>query len=181
MREYYVKHGFLDADVRLETRGTDKDPVNYLVFHVVEQQRVIVAARSYPCLREADVKKLSEGGPTSAKEIGSEIDSYLQEELPGGEVLVPPDPKGLDQTIARQLGTTGARPAPLEIDPDRRVRARDVRARRPARAGALSLRGLPRRAGRGRSRCSAAAAIRARRRASAARCASRESAGCLHL
>ena len=118
IRDYYVKHGFLDAEVRLETRGTEKDPVNYLVFHVVERHRVLVAARSYPCLREADVKKLQEGGPTSAKGIGSEIDSYLQEELPGGEVLVPPDPKGLDQTIARQLGTTGARPAPLDLNPD---------------------------------------------------------------
>jgi outer membrane protein assembly factor BamA len=118
IREYYVKHGFLDAEVRLETRGTTKDPVNYLVFHVVESQRVVVAARSYPCLREDDVKKLSEGGPTSAKEIGSEIDSYLQEELPGGELLVPPHPTGLDRSIARELGTTGTRPAPLELDPD---------------------------------------------------------------
>jgi outer membrane protein insertion porin family len=117
IREYYVKHGFLDAEVRLETRGTTSDPINYLVFHVSEQQRVFAAARSYPCLREADVKKLSEGGPTSAKDIGSEIDSYLQEELPGGEILVPPNPKGLDETIARQLGTTGARPAPLDLDP----------------------------------------------------------------
>ena len=118
VREYYVKHGFLDAEVRLEARGNDKDPVNYLVFHVVEQQRVVVAARSYPCLREADVSKLSEGGPSSAKGIGSEIDSYLQEELPGGDLLVPPDPGGLDQAVSRQLGTTGARPAPLELDPN---------------------------------------------------------------
>jgi len=118
LREYYVKHGFLDAEVRLETRGTASDPINYLVFHVSEQPRVIAAARSYPCLREADVKKLSEGGPTSAKDIGSEIDSYLQEELPGGEILVAPNPKGLDETIARQLGTTGARPAPLDLEPE---------------------------------------------------------------
>jgi outer membrane protein insertion porin family len=118
VRDYYVKHGFLDAEVRLETRGTASDPINYLVFHVSEQQRVFAAARSYPCLREADVKKLSEGGPTSAKAIGSEIDSYLQEELPGGEIFVPPHPKGLDTTIARPLGETGARPAPLELDPE---------------------------------------------------------------
>ena len=118
IRDYYVKHGFLDAEVRLETRGTASDRINYLVFHVTEGHRVMTAARSYPCLREADVKKLSEGGPTSAKEIGSEIDSYLQEELPGGEILVPPDPKGLDETISRQLGTTGARPAPLDLEPE---------------------------------------------------------------
>jgi outer membrane protein assembly factor BamA len=117
IRDFYVKHAFLDAEVRLETRGTANDATNYLVFHVTEQQRVVAAARSYPCLREDDVKKLSEGGPSSAKAIGSEIDSYLQEELPGGEVIVAPDPKGLDETIARSMGRTGARPAPLELDP----------------------------------------------------------------
>ena len=40
VRDFYVKHGFLDADVRLETRGTTKDPINYFVFHVIEGQRV---------------------------------------------------------------------------------------------------------------------------------------------
>lgn len=118
IRDYYVKHGFLDAEVRLETRGTPSDPVSFLVFHVTEGQRVYSAARSYPCLREADVKKLSEGGPTSAKAIGSEIDSYLEEELPGGDVFVPPHPKGLDRTLSGPLGETGARPAPIELDPD---------------------------------------------------------------
>jgi outer membrane protein assembly factor BamA len=118
VRDYYVKHGFLDAEVRLETRGTAKDPINYLVFHVVERQPVFVAARAYPCLREDDVKKLSEGGPTSAKAIGSEIDSYLEEELPGNDLLVTPNPGGLDRTIGRALGATGARPSPLELTPD---------------------------------------------------------------
>lgn len=117
VRDYYVKHGYLDAEVRLESRGTNSDPINYLVFHVVERERVFTAARSYPCLREADVRKLSDG-PSSAKGIGSEIDSYLLEELPGGDLLSPPHPKGLDLTIARALGQTGARPAPLELDPE---------------------------------------------------------------
>ena len=117
VRDYYVKHGFLDAEVRLEVRGTPQDEVNYLVFHVVEGQRVTVAARSYPCLREDDVRKLSEGGPTSARAIGSEIDSYLEEELPGNDIFVPPRVSGLDQTIAGNLMVRGARPTPLELDP----------------------------------------------------------------
>ena len=116
LRDYYVKHGFLDAEVKLETRGTASDPINYLVFHVVERSPVFVASRSYPCLREEDVKKLSEGGPTSAKAIGSEIESYLEEELPGGDLLVPPRPKGLDLTTG-PLNETGARKAPLELEP----------------------------------------------------------------
>jgi outer membrane protein assembly factor BamA len=112
---YYVKHGFLDADVRVETRGADA--VTYLVFHVSEGRRVRVAARSYPCLREEDVRKLSAGGPASARAIGSEIDSYLEEELPGSDVLAPPKPSGLDRTISSPLGVTGARPAPLDLEP----------------------------------------------------------------
>ena len=117
VRDYYVKHGFLDAEVKLETRGTASDATNYLVFHVTEQRRVFVASRAYPCLREDDVKKLVEGGPTSAKAIGSEIDSYLEEELPGGELLGPPNPQGLDTTIGPR-GETGARPVPIELEPN---------------------------------------------------------------
>lgn len=117
VRDFYVKHGFLDAEVKLEARGTTADSVNYLVFHIMERDVVQVAARSYPCLRESDVSKLSEGGPSSAKSIGSEIDSYLAEELPGGEVFVPPRPHGLDDTLG-PLGQKGTRAAPLELDPD---------------------------------------------------------------
>ncbi len=116
VRDYYVKHGYLDAEVKLETRGTTRDPVNYLVFHLVEQERVSVAARAYPCLREEDVKRLSEGGPSSAKAIGSELDSYLVEELPGNDVFVPPNPRGLDDQIG-PLAERGARPVPVELDP----------------------------------------------------------------
>jgi outer membrane protein assembly factor BamA len=115
--DFYVKRGFLDTEVKLETRGTAKDPTSYLVFHVREGEQVQVAARSYPCLRESDVRKLSEGGPTSARAIGSEIDSYLEEELPGAELIVPPKPAVLDRTISRSLGVTGARPAPIDFAP----------------------------------------------------------------
>ena len=124
-----MKHGFLDVDVKVELRGASEpaggtgggrlpgDGLTYLVFHIEEGGRVQVAARSYPCLREADVKKLTEGGPTSARAIGSEIDSYLEEELPGADLIAPPKPGALDQTIAKPLGATGARPAPLDLEP----------------------------------------------------------------
>ena len=118
VRDWYVKHGFLDAEVTLETRGRPGDAVSYLVFRVVEGQRVTVAGRSYPCLREDDVKRLDEGGPRSARAIGSEIDSYLEEELPGNELVVPPRAAGLDATIGRSFGEAGARPSPLELEPN---------------------------------------------------------------
>lgn len=118
--EFYVKHGFLDAEVTIEQRnGVGRQPT-FLVFHVKEGERVQVAARSYPCLREADIRKLKEGGPTSARAVGQEIDSYLEEELPGNDLLAPPKPALLDDTISRTLQTrtaTGARPAPLDLEP----------------------------------------------------------------
>lgn len=117
LTDFYVKRGFLDVEVTTETRGTSKDAVSYLLFKVNEGSRVRVAARSYPCLREDDVRRLGEGGPRSAREIGREIDSYLEEEIPGNDLLAPPDPDTLDRTISRSLGAHGARPAPLELSP----------------------------------------------------------------
>lgn len=118
LTDYYVKHGFLDAEIKLEQRGTTKDPSNWLVFHVTEGARVQVSARSYPCLREDDVKRLKEGGPTSARAIGREIDSFLEEELPANDILSAPDPKLADLAISHAPGTpTGARPAPLDLEP----------------------------------------------------------------
>lgn len=120
--EFYVKHGFLDAEVTIETReGTTGQASlrrpSYLVFHVREGERVQVAARSYPCFREADVRQLKEGGPPSARAIGQEIDSYLEEELPGNDLFAPPKPALLDDIISRSLQTRGARPAPLDLEP----------------------------------------------------------------
>lgn len=116
--EFYVKHGFLDAEVTLETRaGASARQASYLVFHVREGERVQVAARSYPCLREADIRKLREGGPPSARAIGQEIDSYLEEELPGNDLFAPPKPALLDDTISRSLAARGSRPAPLDLEP----------------------------------------------------------------
>lgn len=120
IHDYYVKHGFLDVEVRLEERGGDKDPIHYLVFHVIEHEHVRVAGRSYPCLKEADLDHLDEA-PDSAKGIGSEIDSYLEEELPGNELFVAPRATGVDDTFgpANEGGSVrGAHPTPLELDPD---------------------------------------------------------------
>ncbi|HEY8076366.1 MAG TPA: POTRA domain-containing protein [Labilithrix sp.] len=118
LHDFYVKHGFLDIAMDIEDRGAPTDPVHWLVFHIREGERVAVAGRSYPCLKEDEVKRLSEGGPSSAKGIGSEIDSYLEEELPGNEAFVAPRPSGVDKTIAGPLAEKGSHPTPLELDPD---------------------------------------------------------------
>ncbi len=117
VRDFYVKHGFLDAEIGIEQRGDARDTLNYLVFHVAEGQRVRVVGRSYPCLREADVKKLDDA-PSSAPAIGREIDSFLDEELPGGEVLTAPRASGVDRTIFGPVHARGARAEPLELEPN---------------------------------------------------------------
>jgi outer membrane protein assembly factor BamA len=120
VRAFYEKRGFLDAQVRVELRGKDTDPVELLVFHIDEHPRVRVVARRYPCLKTDVIKRLSGGGPRSSQEIGTEIDSYLEEELPGADLLVDPDPKGVGLVLGDGAGSipSGTRPIPLDLHPD---------------------------------------------------------------
>ena len=120
LKDFYAKRGYLDAEVTMEARGTDQDRVHFLVFKIVEHPRVIVASRAYPCLKEIDIKRLKDGGPTSAAGIGSEIDSYLEEELPGSDIVRDPNPAVVDKVVGGSndgIGQ-GARPAPVELDPN---------------------------------------------------------------
>jgi outer membrane protein insertion porin family len=119
VRDFYVQRGFLDAEVTLENRGTERDRIHLLVFHIVENPRVKVTSRAYPCLKLDEVKTLSGGGPRSPSEIGGEIDSFLEEELPGADLVQDPDPRGLDATITDPPSVReGTRKSPLDLDPD---------------------------------------------------------------
>jgi outer membrane protein assembly factor BamA len=120
IRGFYERRGFLDATVTVETRGDAGAPVQALVFHVTERARVRVTGRRYPCLSIEAIRRLSEGGPRSPGDVGREIDSYLEEELPGSDLLVNPDARGVSQTIGSGSGqvATGARPTPAELSPD---------------------------------------------------------------
>jgi outer membrane protein insertion porin family len=116
IRVFYQKRGFLDVEVQVETRGDDR--VELEVFHVTEHDRVRVRGRSYPCLKLDTVKNLDSGGPRSPSDVGNEIDSYLDEELPGTDLLVSPSPVGLDATIGGGgVSESGIRPVPLELNP----------------------------------------------------------------
>ncbi len=117
VRDFYVKHGYLDAEVRLEQRGTPGDPVTYLVFHVRENDRVRVSQWQFPCLHEKEVKRM-EGSPPTSKDILREIDSYLEEELPGDDLLYLPPASGVDQLLAGD-DRRGARPDPVRLEPTR--------------------------------------------------------------
>ena len=117
VKTFYVKHGFLDAEVSVEQRGLGQKII-YLVFHMVEHPRVGVVSRLYPCLKAEDIKPLREA-PSSASAIGTEIDSFLEEELPGQDLIKDPHPQGLDAVI-RGLSPLprGQVPVPIDLDPD---------------------------------------------------------------
>lgn len=90
---FYRARGYLDAEVDLDVRSDATGRMRFLVFQIAEHERALVSARTYPCLKEEEVKLLKNGGPSSAKAIGREIDSFLQEDLPGADLLVDPDPR----------------------------------------------------------------------------------------
>ncbi|MEO8876934.1 MAG: POTRA domain-containing protein, partial [Polyangiaceae bacterium] len=102
IRDYYQKHGFFDVEVVVEDRGGPNDSTHYLVFKILEHPRVLVATRSYPCLKEDQIRGLKEGGPKSATQIGNEIDSYLEEELPGADLFKNPSALGVQETVLTQ-------------------------------------------------------------------------------
>jgi outer membrane protein assembly factor BamA len=119
VRRFYQKRGWLDVEVVPEMRpGRDRRTV-FLVMRVRENRRVTVAQRSYACLREAEVAQLSGGGPTSASAIGREIDSFLDEDLPGADLFAPPDPAVMRDAFDGDVGGQGARPQPPELSPRR--------------------------------------------------------------
>jgi outer membrane protein assembly factor BamA len=119
IRAFYEKRGFLDVEVRGEVRG-DEEPVKLLFFHIDEHARVRVVGRSYPCLKLEAIKNLSSGGPRSPGAIGTEIDSFLEDELPGADLFVNPDPRGVSATIVSGSSQSGqSTPAvPLDLHPD---------------------------------------------------------------
>ncbi len=114
IHDFYASRGFLDTEVTSRMANSQDDRFAYLFFHVTEHPRVHVQSRSYPCLRPAEIARLS-GAPSSARALGREIDSFLEDELPGEDILVPPDPSALDATIG---GAPTPQVAPMTLDPD---------------------------------------------------------------
>lgn len=112
--EFYRKRGYLDVEVVPETRGQLSDPLVFLVFKIVEHERVSVVSREYPCLVVEDLKN-AEDAPKTAKGLGEEIDSYLDEELPGQDFFRSPRPQGLDGLLSPNRH--GTRVTPTDLAP----------------------------------------------------------------
>jgi len=102
---FYVQRGFLDASVKAEERGGERDPVHQLVLTIDEGDRVRVTSRTFPCL------------PASwdTGQIRGEIDSFLVEDLPGDKGFSLKDPNA----VSALFGGRGPRPfaRPLDLDP----------------------------------------------------------------
>lgn len=105
IRDYYLKRGFLDAEVEALLYGRADAPIRKLVFRVHEGELVRVKARDYPCL----------SGERSADEVGSEINSFLSE-LPGGTLIDAVDPSSVDALFGPKH-KTAHRPRPLFSNP----------------------------------------------------------------
>lgn len=106
IEKFYVARGFLDVEVGFTERGAADAPIHDLVFKVREHQQIRIVGREYPCLT----------GSRGARDVGSEVDSFLSEELPGADILSSVDPRVVDRLFGPQ-GTTGARPVPFEPNP----------------------------------------------------------------
>ena len=127
LRDFYVKRGFFDAEVTVTERGTAKDPVHHQVFHITEERRVAVTARTYPCLKVDEIKRLrkrtrvlfltpllTDDTASTPAAIGREIDSFLEEELPGSDIVTNVDPKAIDALVSQ---AAGSRATPIDLDP----------------------------------------------------------------
>lgn len=87
LRTFYVRRGFLDVQVSTSTRR-GKRAVEHLVFTLREGSPVRVTRRVFPCLpKEFD-----------PDDVGEEIESFLDEELPSG-TFTAPDPSTVEPTF----------------------------------------------------------------------------------
>ncbi|WP_437336585.1 POTRA domain-containing protein [Sorangium sp. So ce394] len=103
---FYVARGFLDAKVTPSLGGKPDDPVRYLTFTIREHEQVRVTKRVFPCLT----------GDLSPDDLGREIESFLEEDLPGADAFSMPDPRGISDLFGPTRGA-GGRAKPVELIP----------------------------------------------------------------
>jgi outer membrane protein assembly factor BamA len=116
LRTFYRARGYLDVEVSQEERPRGADRT--LHFKIREHPRVTVGERIYPCFRPQELESRSlEVAPKTEKAVGNEVDSFLEEELPGADFLKAPRQSGLGLTLgnATKLGT---RATASELNPN---------------------------------------------------------------
>jgi outer membrane protein insertion porin family len=105
--DFYTRRGFLDVEVNAEERGGVADRVHVYFFAIREHSQARVLSREFPCLS---------GGPLSMGDARREIDSFLDEELPGSSLFGPVDSAGVD-ALHGPTTPTGTRVPPLALEP----------------------------------------------------------------
>lgn len=115
LKAFYRARGYLDVEVAFEERARGADRV--LHFKIRERPRVAVTERIYPCFRPQELESRAlEVAPKTEKAVGNEVDSFLEEELPGADFLKAPRQSGLGMLgNAPQVGT---RRNPSELNPN---------------------------------------------------------------
>jgi outer membrane protein insertion porin family len=116
LRTFYVQRGFLDAEFEVFDSGNE-GRLRTVSFRIREQKRVFVRARSYPCFDpDALLGTALALAPKTEAGVGTEIDSFLQEELPGTDFLRSPNTSSFEQAMGSPL--TGRRKEPIELNPN---------------------------------------------------------------
>ncbi|WP_437678584.1 POTRA domain-containing protein [Sorangium sp. So ce131] len=106
LRAFYVARGFLDAEITPSLGGKPEDPVRYLTFTIREHAQVRVTKRVFPCLT----------GELSPDDLGREIESFLEEDLPGADGFSIPDPRIVSDLFGPTRGA-GGRAQTVELIP----------------------------------------------------------------
>lgn len=116
LRSFYESRGFLDVEVSSITHviPASDEEIEYerTLFRIHEHARVSVQKREYPCFRE-EVARKADDSPKSAADVGREINSFLEEELPGSDIFISPKSTIVDSLLGGGSGTR-AEAIPLE-------------------------------------------------------------------
>ncbi|WP_234023459.1 POTRA domain-containing protein [Sorangium cellulosum] len=106
LRAFYIARGFLDAEITPSLGGKPEDPVRHLTFTIREHAQVRVTKRVFPCLT----------GELSPDDLGREIESFLEEDLPGADGFSIPDPRIVSDLFGPTRGA-GGRAQTVELIP----------------------------------------------------------------
>lgn len=107
LRAFYVARGYYDVEPKVVELATDDPGVRVLKATVREGRQVRVVRRVFPCLTPDPGLEPSR--------LGEEIDSFLEEDLPGNDLLWPGSPSALGAIFGPAV--SGGRAPPPALNP----------------------------------------------------------------
>ncbi len=106
IKKFYVDYGFYDVEVTGKIEKEKGAARETLALAIRENHRVRVDKRVFLCLPKT----------LSPDEVGGEIDTFLEEELPTDDTLSAPSPPLIDSTLG-PTDFSGKSAAPFEVTP----------------------------------------------------------------